>query len=304
MTDGEAREQRFIAQELRGSLPRRDELDSFGAYVSNDELRDVLIKLSVGWSDYSSDDSPARFEDTKLCRTLLRQYGDRRLLDLLDSENNVGLSFLLGMNDRKRTFDSAFPTLEVLSDIENSGAPYILCIFGDPKQGKTAAAASYVRWSEVLYGTQNTSVLTNMESFERNDDYYSSMSELDSLVDEHQDDGKDIAIVLDEGHEHLEASKNESRRFVTETFAPFLKKCGKRNVQLVIIIAHTGRDLHPEIKRLSSGLARKIDLQTLELFSDFDDDSHRLLDLERTLTDLPPPPYYYDPDDMAPFSYD
>ena len=300
MTDGSADQQRFIAQELRGELPYRSELDSFGAYIKNDELRDVMIKLSVGWSEYSSDDAPERFEDTPLCRTLMRQYGDRRLLDLLDGENNVGLSFLLGLNDRKRSFDSQFPTLEVLSDIENRGAPYILTIFGDPKKGKTAVASSYVRWSEVLYGQDRLSVLSNIQSFERNDEPFTSFYELDRLIDEYDD----IAIVLDEGHEHLEASKTDSRKFVTSEFAPFLKKCGKRGVRLVIIIAHTGRDLHPEIKRLSTHLGRKVDLETFELYADFDDDSHRLHDHVRTLSDLPAPPYWYDPDDMAPFSYE
>jgi len=293
---------RFIAQELRDSLDRRDDLDDFGAYIDHDNLRDVLVHLSVGWSTYSSPSSPDRFEDTELCRTLLRQYGDRRLLDLLDSENNVGLSFLLGEEDSTSTFDNEFPTLEVIDDIRNEGAPYILTLFGKPKRGKTGTAASYVRWAERLYGERQTSVVTNMESFEAVDDVFTSYSELRSILG----DSDDLHIVvLDEGHEHLDGGTHENKQFIRNEFGPFLKKCGKEaDVVLFVVIAHTGKDLHPEIKRLSTHLGKKIDLKTLELFNDFDDNSHRLLDPHMTLRDLPQPPYYYDPDDMAPFSHE
>lgn len=297
MTDGV--DDRFIAQELRSALDRREDLDDLGAYIEHDDLRDLLVRLSAGWSTYSSDSSPDRFEDTELCRTLLRMYGNRRLLDLLDSENNVGLSFLLGAEDSTATFDSNFPALDVLSDIHNDGAPYILSVFGAPKVGKTAAVASYIRWTEKRYGERETTVISNIESLERTDEFFDSPSTLDRAVSECDTS----VLVFDECHEHLDGGRQESRQFVRDTYAPFLKKCGKRGVVAVYHIAHTGKDLHPEVKRLSTHLGKKVDRKTLRLYHDFDDNSHRLVNEHRVLEDLPAPPYYYNPNDMAPFRY-
>jgi hypothetical protein len=298
MTDDGA-DERFIAQELRRALDLRDDLDQFGAYIENDDLRDVLVKLSAGWSSFSSSDSPDRFEDTEVCRLLLRMYGDRRLLSLLDGENNVALSFLLGEEDSKGSFDSEFPVLQVLDDIRNGGAPYILTLFGRPKTGKTAVASSYVRWAERLYGDTELTVASNMETFERNDECFTSHADLNDVIENNDT----TAVVLDEAHVHLDGGRNESRAYVRDEFAPMLKKVGKRGVVLFVIIAHTGKDLHPECKRLSTHIGRKTDLRTLELYEDFDDGSHRLEGEHEVLTDLPAPPYDYDPNDMAPYSY-
>lgn len=297
MTEGV--NEQFLAQVLRQSLDSRGDLDQFGAYIEDDDLRDVLVKLSASWSVFASEDSPDRFEDTKLCRLLLRMYGDRRLLQHLDGENNVGLSFLLGDEDSTTTFDSEFPVLQVLDDIRNDGAPYILTLFGRPKTGKTGVASSYVRWAERLYGERALCVVSNMETFDRTDELALSHDDLDQAIA----DNDCTAVVLDEAHIHLDGGRNESRRYVRDEFAPMLKKCGKRGVVLFVVISHTGKDLHPEVKRLSTHIGRKTDLKTLELYHDFDDGSHRLEDEHTVLEDLPAPPYDYDPNDLAPFSY-
>lgn len=293
-------DERFIAQELRRALDRRDDLDAFGTYIEDDDLRDVLVKLSAGWSSFSSSSSPDRFEDTDVCRLLLRMYGDRRLLDLLDTENNIGLSFLLGEEDSKGAFDAEFPVLQILDDIRNEGAPYVLVLFGRPKTGKTGLASSYVRWAERLYGERELTVGSNMLSFERNDATFTSHTELNEFIE----DNDKTAVILDEAHIHLDGGRNESRRYVRDEFAPMLKKVGKRGCELFIIIAHTGKDLHPECKRLATHCARKESLRSVSLYNDFEDSSHRLEDEHLVIDEsLPAPPYDYNPNDMAPYSY-
>ena len=291
-------EQSYVSQRLAEFLDDDVvELERSDALVANDELRDLLVQLDRSWSRYSSDDVPDDFADTELCKRLLRQYGSRRLLDLLDSSNTVGLGYLLGEDedDVSRVEDS-IPIQKVQRSIHNHGMPYYLWIQDKPKTAKTGTAASYIHWSEPMYGYEDLTVVSNVTTLERTDVPVSSHAE---LVDTTERKDAPIAVVLDEAGDFLDA--RSQRQYVSNDFMPWFRRTGKLGVVFIIFLSH-GKDVHPMVRDQLTEVVRKPRRNKAVVYDRWSEMQDRPVGEKYHIPGIPEPPYSYNPNEESEFS--
>jgi hypothetical protein len=109
--------------------------------------------------------------------------------------------------------------------------------------------------------------------------------------------------VIDEGSTHFDARTNS--RDVATQWSPLLKRMSKLGVELVIVIGHTGKDVDPEMKRLTSLSFYKTEPKTVDFYRRWPADSDRPTDqlFGGTIESLEATAVQYDPDEPAPWNW-
>jgi hypothetical protein len=148
-------------------------------------------------------------------------------------------------------------------------------------------------------------VLSNVGSWSAADRTVTSMYELTvALLEERIGRGRPIIVLLDELSTHFDSRTNS--RAVAHQYTPVAKRYAKLGVELEAGICHTGKDLHPERKRLNTLAVQKHEKTEAEFFDSWPADSDRPTDplFAGSVTELEPTTLEYDPDDAAPWAWD
>lgn len=87
---------------------------------------------------------------------------------------------------------------------------------------------------------------------------------------------------------------------------PLAKRFAKIGVDTYGVICHTGKDLHPEAKRLSTLAYYKLEKDVVEFFEGWPAEADHPTDrlLNGSIDNLEPTGYDYDPNDSAPWAWD
>jgi hypothetical protein len=111
------------------------------------------------------------------------------------------------------------------------------------------------------------------------------------------------AVLIDEGSTHFDARTNSHE--VATQWSPLLKRMSKLGVEVVIVIGHTGKDVDPEMKRLTSLAFYKTEPKIVEFYETWPSDSDRPTDLlfDGSLESLEATAVEYDPDEPAPWEW-
>jgi hypothetical protein len=111
-------------------------------------------------------------------------------------------------------------------------------------------------------------------------------------------------VMIDEASTHFDARTN--RREVATQWTPLAKRFAKIGVDACGLVVHTGKDCHPEAKRLATLAYWKQEKCVAEFFERWPADADHPVDglLGDPVEDLESTGAEYDPDDTAPWSWD
>lgn len=178
-------------------------------------------------------------------------------------------SAIVGVTEQELDASSLRLPVQLLAELENDGAPAFLSIAGNPNTGKTNLGFMGAELREAQL--EDYLIISNVATSTSTDIVVPSAYELLVALLEHRDTPK--AVLLDEGSTHLDGSV--FRWEVRSQLTPMAKRFAKLGVDQFTAIGHTGKDLHPEVKRLTTLAAFKSDRTTAEFFESWPSDSDR-----------------------------
>lgn len=253
-----------------------------------------------------SDDLDARsFADTGLGKELYPNLFTNAASEAVARGDASLASYLVGITEIDYDGSALTVTLELVDALHFDGAPSFWSVAGNPNTGKTNTMFKLVdvadRAGRVLeHIPGDLLVLSNAESWERTDVVVKSMHELMLALLEHRDRPK--FVVIDEASTHLDARTNSYE--VSSQWTPAAKRFAKVGVYGVGLICHTGKDLHPEAKRLTTAALWKETKTDVRFYNEWKGEA-----------DVPSDPMFpdpvtgfekatgYDPDDAAPWAW-
>jgi hypothetical protein len=143
-------------------------------------------------------------------------------------------------------------------------------------------------------------VISNVRSWERTDLVETSAHDLAVALLSNREQPK--AVFIDEASTHMDA--RTYRYEVATQWTPLAKRFAKLNVDLCGVVGHTGKDLHPEVKRMATLPFFKTEKDVVEFFTTWKADAESPDDSLVVVENLEPTSHRYDPDDAAPWSWD
>jgi len=242
------------------------------------------------------------FAETELGHEVYQAAITDELTDALHEGDLNKLSRAAGVHDHELSGSSLRLATRLLDRLDRDGSPVFVSIAGNPDSGKTNTGSllAELRLADIEDG--EVEVLSNARGWSIADQQVTSAHDL--AVELIRDPDQRSIVLIDEGSTHFDARTHS--RAVSQQWTPFAKRMAKIDVDLVVIVGHTGKDLHPEIKRLTNLGVWKTDKKTAEFYSSWDgnDDtpSEQLFggdvgNLQKTAAE-------YDPDDSAPWAWD
>lgn len=288
-----------LREQVRGELSGGEPTDSFAGLVEDPGESSVLsfVENVVARSDRVN--SPS-FRRSALGSIVGQQVASDAITRAMASGDDALLSHVVGVTERDISGNPIRLPLLLIDQIENNGAPAFITGAGNPETGKTNTMFLLVELYDLALD-DDLLVLSNVRSWERSDIHVASAHDLAVSLLEHRDRPK--FIVLDEGSTHLDARTN--RREVATQFTPLAKRFAKIGVEAFGTVLHTGKDGHPEVKRLTTLAYWKKEKTTAEFFERWPSDADKPTDpvFAGSIDDLEKTSHYYDPDDAAPWSW-
>jgi hypothetical protein len=247
----------------------------------------------------AADRPAATFRDTGLGRLCAESFETEAATEAVRDGNGSVLSALAGITETELSGRSLRLPLLLDEALENKGATAFVTVAGAPNSGKTNTVSLLHELRD--YAVDDLLVLSNIRTWERTDIVVTSMHDLAVTCLEYRDVPK--AVVVDEASTHFDA--RTYRTEVAEQWSPMAKRFSKVGVDMATLIGHTGKDIHPEAKRLTSLGIMKEDTETAAFFDTWPAESDRpdgqLFD--GSVLGLEPTTLEYDPDDAAPWSW-
>jgi hypothetical protein len=289
-----------LREAIRGDLDHGDDAyPHTGIVQDRDRQRSVSFveSLFAGGHDRDRLDSSS-FEQTNLGRAVLDAETTEAATEAVKTSNGSVLSHFTGITERDLDGSSLRLPLRVNALIENNEAPAFILATGNPNSGKTNTLLELVEIRD--YVLDDLMVLSNIRSFARTDRVVTSAHSLATELIRHRDRPK--FVIIDEGSTHFDARTYS--RDVAIQFTPLAKRFAKIGVDAFGAIGHTGKDIHPELKRLTTFPIFKTDKEVMEIYESWPSDADFPDGHLFTVDDLEPTSFAYDPDDAAPWAWD
>jgi hypothetical protein len=290
-----------LREQLRGDLDGGDGTYRHGGIVPDPDHRSAYSFVeSVFRSGPDRDTIEAtEFADSELGRICFEAFATDTATEAVHSGDSTVLSHLTGITEQDLDGSALRLPMRLNKHLDNHGATAFVVGAGNPNTGKTNTMSLLVELRD--YVLDDLLVLSNVRSWERTDHVVTSAHDLAVTLLEHRDVPK--VIVLDEASTHLD-SRTNSRQVATQ-WTPLAKRFSKIGVDTCGVICHTGKDLHPEAKRLATLCFYKTQPDVAEFYerwpADADFPTDRLFGGD--IDDLEPTGVEYDPDDAAPWSW-
>ncbi|OKY78287.1 MAG: putative ATPase AAA+ superfamily [Candidatus Methanohalarchaeum thermophilum] len=310
---GDSEAQSFSAIELRQALDQGD-VDFLHEHVGLvDDLGtiDLLSWIQSNWDDLrnhitqkhgeNKNHLPNKFEDSKIYQEIISQEATKYYSQAI-KEGKIGpLKRLVGKKpgaDKK-----GLRAYEMLKKVlENRMVFYLWSGMGT---GKTDFSLKMARtWKQQ---NPNKLIYSNIKSFKEKDklveDWPTLQEEIEDLKEQNkrQKQQKELLFIFDEGSNHL-TGHQDSQKAVD--LAKKLKLFRKSKAK-ILIIGHTGKDIHPEIRRLASDkigcVIHKRDKETAEFYEEVDGGQLRNKIFE--LNNISKTRYSYDTNEVTEWSW-
>lgn len=302
MTDSNVDEHLLTAaklyEQVRGDMDGDERLLPHTGYVEDAQDRSALSFVETAMQ--STDRSPvgSSFEDTRLGSIVSSKVLTDTATEAVATGNGSVMSHIVGVTEQDLDASALRLPMMLLDEIENNGAPAFVTAAGNPNTGKTNTAILLIELRKLQ--RDDFLVLSNVRTWDATDIVVTSAHDLAVQLLEHRDVPK--AVLIDEGSTHFDARTN--RREVAEQYTPLAKRYAKIGVDLEAVVVHTGKDLHPERKRLNTLAFYKAAKKSAEFFecwpADSDSPTDRLFggsleEIEKATG--------YNPDDAAPWAW-
>ncbi|MFP8954843.1 hypothetical protein ACLI4Z_18055 [Natrialbaceae archaeon A-arb3/5] len=293
-----------LREVVDGDLENPAQVKPHAGFVRDDRRRASLNFVDTLVQD-SDDFDATSFADTQLGSELYPNFATNAASEAVARGDSSLASYLVGITETEYDGSALTVTLDLVDALHFDGAPSFWSVAGNPNTGKTNSMFKLVdvadRAGNVIEQVPNDFlVLSNAESWERADIVVKSMHDLMVALLEYREQPKIVAI--DEGSTHFDARTYNYE--VSHQWTPAAKRFAKVGVYAVGIICHTGKDLHPEAKRLTTTALWKETKTDMMIYNEWPGDADQptdpmfadpVQDFEKAVG--------YDPDDAAPWSW-
>jgi len=243
---------------------------------------------------------PTSFGETHLGELLDTHYRTEAARQAIETEHATALSYLVGVTEQDLDASALRLPLQLDEAMTNNDATAFIGGAGNPNTGKTNLVALLAELRSAT--VDDLLVISNSRSWPRTDMVVTSAHDLALTCIENRDRPK--FVFIDEGSTHFDARTN--RREVAVQFTPLAKRFAKLNVDVFGTVGHTGKDLHPELKRLLTLAFFKHSKKEVEFFENWPADSDTPTDrlFGGMVEELEPALEEPDPNDAAPWAWD
>lgn len=246
------------------------ELFPHTALVSNSETLELMNLFETAY-DGSQEGMPYRFKDTDLGEQLRRSEATKTATNAVQEGNISQMKFISG----KQSYNIDATSLHALISLrEKLGKPaYVQYLFGHMGNGKTDFAILQGELGKRELGYE---IGSNVKSLKEKDEYIRNYGELLQWLAEGQEVKsideiieKDITVsdklfIFDEASSHASGYADDAYE-TQKKLGVMVKKMRKVGCRL-IVIGHTGKDIHPDIRRLAE-CAKKVSKKTVEYYN-------------------------------------
>jgi len=278
-----------LREQATGEIEGHPDLLEHTGLVEDADHRNPLTFLQQVSDDWGS---------SKLGKTVSSKLLTDEATRSVTDDDATKMSHFVGVTEQDLDASALRLPMMLLDQIENNGAPAFVTAAGNPNTGKTNTAILLITLRKL--DLDDLLVLSNVRTWDATDIVVTSAHDLAVQLLEHRDRPK--AVLIDEGSTHFDARTN--RREVAQQYTPLAKRYAKIGVDMEAVVVHTGKDLHPERKRLNTLAFYKAAKKSADFFetwpADSDSPTDRLFggslkEIEKAVG--------YDPDDAAPWSW-
>ncbi|WP_336024773.1 hypothetical protein [Halobellus salinisoli] len=283
-----------LFEQARGRMDNEAGLLSHAGLPLSQEDHDVLSFLH----DEPISEELGAFEETQLGQVVDAHLRTESATKAVKQGDGEAMSYLVGITEQDLDASALTLPASILDELDRDGALTTVLAAGDPNTGKTNSAWLLVELGRTLW--DDLLVLSNARAGIV-DERVTTCHDLALSLLENRDVPK--AVVIDEGSTHFDARTNS--RDVATQWSPLLKRMSKLGVELVIVIGHTGKDVDPEMKRLTSLAFYKTEPKTIDFYREWPANSDRPTDqlFGGSVESLEATSVAYDPDEPAPWSW-
>jgi hypothetical protein len=291
-----------LREQIRGDLQGDDRLLSHTGMISDPQDLQVLsfLESTISPDDLDLDDRITGFGDTDLGNAVSEVLMSNEVTQAVVDANPTQVSYAVGLTEQDLD-GSALRLPMLLNDqLENNDAPAFIVGAGNPNTGKTNTMSLLAEIRQ--YALDDYLILSNTRSWDMTDVTVTSAHDLAVALLEHRDVPK--FVLIDEASTHFDA--RTYRREVATQWTPLAKRFAKIGVDAAGLVVHTGKDCHPEAKRLATLAYYKTQKDVAEFYerwpADADYPDGELFN--GAVDELEPTGADYDPDDAAPWAWD
>lgn len=231
------------------------------------DVIDYLIEFQHYYEPVD-DSMPYRAEDTDLYQKIIKKNASKNLQSAIRNEDTNTIHHFLGVQELDVTMEGNRTYEKISRWIARETA--INYLAGYMGTGKTDFAILMAEIWSYRKATKNRrlEIATNVKSlsipepikekFNIRLKYINNQPELvEWLESENEEDGKDVIkrFMFDEASSHASGYSKDSSK-VTNQFSSMVKLVRKNNGNMDII-GHTGKDVHPDIRRLADYVEKK-----------------------------------------------
>lgn len=271
-----------------------------GVPLDDADLSALSFVESAYKSAPASERVAASFSGTDLGQLVTESFETEAATAAVESGNGSVLAALVGITEQDLDGGSLRLPLLLAEALENDGAPAFIIAAGAPNSGKTNTVSLLHELRDLA--VPDLLVLSNVRTWDRTDCVVTGMHDLAVTCLEYRDRPK--AVLIDEASTHFDA--RTYKQAIAEQWSPVAKRFAKMGVDMASLVGHTGKDIHPEAKRLCSLGIHKTDPKTAEFYGSWPAESDRPTDelFSGSVEGLEATTLGYDPDDAAPWRWD
>lgn len=280
--------------ELEGALPL---LDHAGVPTDPDVVG-ALTFLDQVVRRTDDVDAPS-LQETAPGELLLEDVATDAASEAIRTGDTFAASRIVGITEQDLRANQLLLASKLVEHLKRDDALTTMLAAGDPNCGKTNTVWLCVEVCRAIW--PDLVVISNAKA-SCVDERVTSAYELADAALEHRDEP--MAVIVDEGSTHYDSRTNAQA--VAEQWSPLHKHFSKMGVQFCAVIGHTGKDVVPEVKRMTSLALYKPAPDVAEFYANWPDDADHpteplfsgpVEELQQTTVD-------YDPDSRAPWTWD
>jgi len=228
-------------------------------------------------------------EETSVGRELIRQNANEAVFDAISNQNLSKMASQRGFPYSKNVGG----TRELLNLIDRIEDGYIAYIFGNMGTGKTDFA---ILLAELWTRTVSGEIGTNISSLDEKDRHIERFDTLEKWVSE---SGEKLYI-FDEASSYASGYGSDAGN-VTKHFRSLLRTFRKNRSNL-LIIGHTGKDVHPDVRRLSTDIIEKSSQKEASIYNSIENGEG--IDKKAELDGIEPTTWNFDTNEESRWFWD
>jgi len=279
-----------LAEQLAGNIHTDRNLASGAGALAPDD---------VAASVFLDDIEPDVTGQSELLSLVDRTQQSRQASEAIRSGNSLLLSHLVGITEQDLDASALRLPLRLDDMMTNNDATAFIGGAGNPNTGKTNLMALLAELRSAT--VDDLLIISNSRTWPLTDKVVTSAHDLAVTCIKHRDRPK--FVFIDEGSTHFDARTNSYE--VAAQFSPLAKRMAKVNVDVFGTVFHTGKDCHPELKRLFTTAYFKHSKKEVDFFENWPADADKPENqlFGGTVENLEPATAEPDPNDAAPWDW-